>query len=285
MQPLGSSSPAHIVTSIERHEPYTVPDTLDLATATEQSAETLFNNVADAYLEFRRVYYREASPSLATVPPASNGVQQAHVAQLAENTLRVIPSSVKAVPLLGGLLEHLQQVANIYSMSETERTTLHNLTMLYLHGVNHGLQPWYVNWYLASAQQLSRVNHPDYFIEHPWDALFYLPPRDLTRFEEGVHTGDVAVITDCMHALAQRLIAALKEPIEVQSQLAFTGPGGDERRAAFQLKTTAALGFGAYLIWEEAHTILRPKSREDPTPASQLAALPPETESLMTDSR
>jgi hypothetical protein len=251
------------------------PTDVDLAGATRDAAKTLFDDVSIAYLAFRRQYYHEANPTLATIPPASTEVQQAHLAQVADDTLRLIPRAIRNVPLLGGLLDHLEEVANIHSMSQRERTALHNATMLFLHGVQDGIQPWYVTWLAASAERLSQVTHPDYFMVFPWDALLYLPPVPLAQFVAAVQSGDVAGVKSAMQALAARLIDALHDPIGIQPKLAFTGADGENRATIFHLQTQAALALGALLVLGVVKTTLdRPKQVSPPE--SALAAYPPE---------
>lgn len=244
-------------------------------------ADAVTARVAEHYLAFRRAYYHEARPSLDTVPPAHAEIHQAEIAQLADNTLRLIPSALKSLPVLGGLLTHLQQVANIHSMSERERSTLHNQTMAFLHGLHDGIQPWYVSWLLASARNLGTEQHDRYYMQFPWDALLYLDAAHLLALEDAVARSNVAGIQGVLEHLADRLVRALDDPIGVQPELAFTGPEAERRRLVFRLKTSAALALGAYLVVEEARVLLYP---HDPKPEirSALAPLPPELIAQMT---
>src|SRR5689334_6999881 len=98
---------------------------------TRDFAAALYDEVAAAYLQFRRTYYHEEQPSLASTPRASAEISKAEVAQVAESTLKALPNVVKGLPILGGVIEHLQQVADLNSISEVERTTLHNMTMAF----------------------------------------------------------------------------------------------------------------------------------------------------------
>lgn len=244
-------------------------------------ADTVSAQVAEHYLAFRRVYYHEARPSLDTVPPAHAEIHQAEIARLADNTLRLMPAALKSLPLLGGLLAHLQQVANIHSMSERERSTLHNLTMAFLHGLHGGIQPWYVSWLLASARSLSIEQHDGYYMQFPWDALLYHDAGQLRTFEQVVTQGDIAGVEGVLERLADRLVRALDDPIAVQPELAFTGPESERRRLTFRLKTSAALALGAYLVVEEARVLLHPHEAA-PELRSALAPLPPELAAQMT---
>jgi hypothetical protein len=256
----------------------TWPRTTDLAGATTATAQRVYAQVAERYLSFRRTYYDETNPTLATMPPATNVIHQAGIARIAENTLRVVPEAIKAIPLIGGLLEHLQQVANIHSLSAHERLILHNTTMFFMHGVRDGLQPWYLDWLLATAENLSGTLAPEYFMIYPWDALLYLPPVELTVFQSVVRQGDIPGAEQVIERLAQRLCDALADPIGVQAKLAFTGPAGKEREAAFDLQTAAALALGGYLVVGGAANLLR----HAPTtpPASVVAPLSPEMAAL-----
>jgi hypothetical protein len=267
--------PYDAVAGIERAPALAWPTAVDLAGATQAAATTLFDEVGAAYLAFRRQYYHEANPTLATVPPASVEVQQAHLAQLADNTLRLVPHAIRSVPLLGGLLDHLEQVANIHSMSQRERTALHNTTMIFLHGVQGGIQPWYVTWLAASAERLSQVTHPEYFMVFPWDALLYLPALPLAEFVAAVRSGDVSVVETNVRVLAARLIDALHDPIGNQPKLAFAGPDSEGRATIFNLKTQAALALGTLLVLGALKSTLD-RTPPLPPPDPALAPYPPE---------
>ena len=194
---------------------------------------------------------------------------------LAENTLRLVPKAVKTLPVVGGFVEHLQQVADLNSLSESELATLHNMTMAFLYGIKGGIQPWYVEWALASARQLANVYDPNYFMTYSWDACLYFAPDDLVRFEHAVSVGDLPGIEHAMQQIADRLITALSTPIDAQFEFAFTGPDADQRRITFRLKTAASVALGAYLVTEEVRTLLHPREQRG-TPSSALAPLPPE---------
>src|SRR5512146_784536 len=129
-------------------EPAETTDTITncdlLAKETQATAARLYDAVSAAYLDFRRTYYHEEQPSLATTPPAHDEIHRADIALLAESTLRLVPTSVRTLPVVGGLVDHLRQVSDLNSISESERTALHNMTMAFLYGMKNGIQPWYV---------------------------------------------------------------------------------------------------------------------------------------------
>jgi hypothetical protein len=252
-----------------------LPKVDELAERTREFAAGLYDAVATEYLQFRRTYYHEEQPSLANRPHASTEIHKAEVALLAENTLRVLPIAVKALPVVGGIMEHLQEVTDLNSISETERTTLHNMTTAFLYGVRNGLQRWYVQWALASARRLASVWDASYFMAYPWDACLYKTPDELARFEQAVGTGNAEDSEQAMQQIAERLITALRDPLATQFEYAFTGPDADRRRTTFRLKTAATIALGAYLITEEVRTLLQPRGAVV-TPPSALAPLPPE---------
>jgi hypothetical protein len=252
----------------------TIPNPSELVEQTREFAARIYEAVAAQYLRFRQEFYHEAEPSLATVPPAHAEIRQAEVARLAESILRLVPQAIKSIPLVGGFLDHLEQVADIHSISEDERTALHNMTLAFLHGINGGIQPWYVEWLLASAHNLSQVRHAEYYMEYPWDGLLYMPPAALAAFDEAVRTGDIEAIKREIDHLGGRLIEVLRDPVHTQPELAFTGPDSERRRFLFNLRTAAALALLTYLIAEEVRSLTRPR-RAGPPP-SALAPLPPQ---------
>jgi hypothetical protein len=255
--------------------PATIPNPSELVEQTRAFAAEVYQAVSTQYLEFRREYYHEDQPSLATVPPAHAEIRQAEVARLAESTLRLVPGVIKGVPLIGGFLEHLEEVADIHSISEDERTELHNMTMAFLHGIKEGIQPWYVEWLLASAHGLSQVSHAQYYMEFPWDGLLYKTPAELAAFDAAVRSGNIAALKSEIDQLGGRLIEVLRDPVRAQPALAFTGPDGERRHFLFNLQTAAALALTAYLVAEEVHAIVRPHRAAGP-PQSALAPLPPQ---------
>lgn len=246
-----------------------------LAEETRAAAARLYDMVAAAYLGFRHTYYHEEQPSLATTPPTHGEVYKAEIALLAENTLRLMPATVTALPVVGGLIDHLQHVADLNSVAEPERTALHNMAMAFLYGMKNGIQPWYIDWALASARRLARVHDGDYFTTHPWDACFFMAEDDLAGFERAIHADERSGIEHAMQQIADRLIAALRNPVEAQFEFAFTGPEAEHRRTIYRLKTAATIALGAYLVTEEVRTLLHPQAQRG-MPASVLAPLPPE---------
>jgi hypothetical protein len=267
---LASHTAGSVVAVVER-----LPD------QTRAWAEAISARVAEHYLAFRRTYYHEAHPTLESTPPAQSEIHQAEVARLADNVLRLMPSAVRSVPVLGGLLEQLQQVANIHSMTEHERAMLHNLTMTFLHGVRGGIQPWYAGWLLGSARGLHAQQPDTYFMQFPWDALLYQDDGQLRAFEAAMAQSDAAGIERVLERISEKLIRALVDPISTQPDLAFTGPDAERRRLVFRLKTSAALALGAYLVAEEARALLHPHQAA-PALHSVLAPLPPELAVFMT---
>ena len=250
----------------------TPPAASKLAEQTRDFADQTFKAVASAYLAFRREYYHESQPSLATLPPAHAEVRKSELALLAESTLRLTPKAIRAIPLVGGFIAHLQQVADMHAVSEDERTALHNLTIGFLHGIRGGIQPWYVQWLRDSARNLSQITDLDYYLEFPYDGLLYRDPAALASLDTAVRSADMAALRDEIGQMAARLIETLADPVGVQPHLAFTGPDGDHRRFVFNLETAAGLALLAYLITAEARTLLHPRSA---SPArSALAPLP-----------
>ena len=178
---------------------------------------------------------------------------------LAESTLRVTPQAIKSIPIVGAVVQHLEQVADMHSIAEEERTALHNLAIGFLHGVRGGIQPWYMEWLLASAHNLSQVTHLDYYLEFPFDGLLYRDPAALAALDAAVRTGNIAVLRHEIDHLATRLIEVLHDPVRAQPRLAFTGPDGEHRRVVFNLKTVAGLALAAYLVTAEARHLIHPQ--------------------------
>lgn len=256
------------------HTVVTAPHLSELADQTRAFADQTFEAVAQEYLAFRREYYHEAEPSLATLPQAHAEIRKSEVALLAESMLRLAPQAVKSIPLVGSFVTHLRQVADMHSIAEDERAALHNLAMGFLHGVRGGIQPWYVEWLLASAHNLSQISDLDYYLEFPFDGLLYRDPAALATFDAAVRQGDTAAIRREIERMAAKLIEALRDPVGVQPLLAFTGPDGERRHVVFNLQTTAALALMAYLIATEVRLLSNP--RQDVAFHSALASLPPQ---------
>jgi hypothetical protein len=233
--------------------------------------------VISAYLAFRREYYHEAQPDLACAPSAHAEIRDAELAGVSRGVLRLVPQAVHSIPILGGLVEHLEQVADIHSISEQERSELHNMTMLFLHGIQGGIQPWYSDWLLASSRNLAAIDVPEYYFDHPWDGMLYRSPRELQTFAGAVQNEDRKVITGEVERVGNGLVNVLRDPVKMHSTLAFSGPNAEQRRALFQLKTTAALGLGAYLIVNQFQQSLHPRAPKGvQSKQSRLAPVPAE---------
>jgi hypothetical protein len=252
--------------------PPSVPNANELVEQTQGYAAQVFAAVATEYLGFRREYYHETQPSLATIPPAHTEIRKAELALLAESTLRVTPQAIKSIPIVGAVVQHLEQVADMHSIAEEERTALHNLAIGFLHGVRGGIQPWYLEWLLASAHNLSQVTYLDYYLEFPFDGLLYRDPAALAALDAAVRASNIAVLQHEIDHLATRLIEVLRDPVRAQPRLAFTGPDGERRRVVFNLKTVAGLALAAYLVTAEARHLIHPQ--QAPPPRSALAPLP-----------
>jgi hypothetical protein len=202
------------------------------------------------------------------------------MALFADNALRLLPQGVKSAPILGGLLEHLDQVAELHSLSAAKCLALHNLAVVQLHGVKDGLQAWYVEWALATAHDLSHVGRDDYFFAFPWDACLYKSASELAVFDDAVRAGDSTEIKRQVAQIGDRLIAALRDPLGAQAQYAFTGPESEWRKTLFHLKTSAALMLAAYLVSDEVRSLLQPHQVK-PELISVAAPLPAAVSSLL----
>jgi hypothetical protein len=249
-----------------------MPNSNELVEQTRDYAAQVFEAVATAYLAFRREYYHETQPSLATIPLAHTEIRKAELALFVESILRATPQAIKSIPIVGAFLRHLEQVADMHSIAEEERTALHNLAIGFLHGVRGGIQPWYVEWLLASAHNLSQVTHLDYYLEFPFDGLLYRDPKALAALDAAVRASNIAALQHEIDQLATRLIEVLRDPVRAQPRLAFTGPDGEHRRFVFNLKTVAGLALAAYLVTAEARHLMH--SRQATEPRSALAPLP-----------
>jgi hypothetical protein len=242
-----------------------------LAQQTQTVAAQLYQTIGNHYLEFRRVYFHDTNPSLATEPPAHPEPHQTETAKLAENALKVVPSNVQSLPIIGDLVVHLQRVVNIHTLTENELLTLHNVTMIYLYGVRDGIQGWYVDYLLDAADKLQHETNPDYYIEYPWHGLFYLPPDETAAFSLAVQQGDITAISNQVQQLGNRLSAALQNPFKAQEDLAFSGEDGERHKMIFTLKTTAGLAIGAYLAIETVRAVVGPHhAHELPQPVIQI---------------
>ncbi len=238
--------------------PSAAPRANGLAQRTRDRVAELHAAVAREYLAFRREFYHEDTPDLSHPPSPHAEIRQGELAGVSRSVLRLVPQAVHSIPVVGGFLEHLEQVADVHSISEQERSELHNMAMLFLHGTKDGIQMWYVEWLLESARGLAQLDGTEYYLDHPWDALLYRPPTELRQLEAAVRNVDHTALEHDVERLATRLIKALHDPIGMHSELAFTGPKADRQRQIFQLKTAAALALGAYLIIEQVQQMLRP---------------------------
>jgi len=253
--------------------PPTLPGLTTFPGRTRETAAKLHATLSEAYLGFRHTYYHEDAPTLAMLPPAHAEIHQAELARLAESVLRVMPPAVKSLAIFGGLIEHLQNVANLHSVSERERTALHNLTTVVLDGLTDGIQPWFIAWRLETARRLSTVADGAYYLTFPWEALLYLDSAELADLEEAARRGNVPELECDARRLAQRLIGVLHDPIGAQPDLIFVGPDADRQRLRFHLKTVVALGLAVYLVFAQARRLFNPP-RPQPVPTSTLPPVP-----------
>jgi hypothetical protein len=263
-QPQGAGAP-----------PVTLPNGAALPEQTRDFAAQVYAAVAEEYLQFRRAFFHEATPSLATVPPSSTEVQRTEAARLAEDALKFVPKSVRTAPIVHEVIGHLQWEVDIHSLTERERINLHNLTMIFLYGVQDSVQPWFVEWVVGVERELQSERHPDYYLAYPWQAILYQPPQGYRAFEEAVLAGDVTGIMHEMTRLANLLIDVLRDPLGMQPKLVFSGPDGERRRALFGLKTAAGLALAAYLAYDTVHDLMHPAQSYQP-PQSVIRAFPPQ---------
>ncbi|MBA3826344.1 MAG: hypothetical protein H0X24_20895 [Ktedonobacterales bacterium] len=263
-------------------QPFTmkVPDPAGLLTATRPLASQLYGDISTDYLQFRRTYFREQNPTLATEPPLHPSPHHDETARLAETALKAIPGVVQSVPLLGDIYGHLHRVVNIHTLTENELLMLHNVTMVFLYGTRDGLQAWYVEYLNNTAHQLADVKHGEYYIEFPFHGLFYIPPEDLVKFDIAIKQGDPARIAAYVQNLAEHLATALRDPFHGQEHFSFAGPDGDRHRTIFNLKTTAGLAIGGYLALEAVRSLVSPHTASGPAqPAIHL--VPPEMQQFL----
>ena len=256
-----------------------MPNRAQLADQTRDFAAQVRASVLDVYLEFRRTYYHESDPSLEVPPPKSNEVQRNERAVIAHEMLRalqLLPREIQAIVLIRDLLDQLQWETDIHTLTENERTTLHNIAHVFLHGVNGGVQPWYVEWLLQSAHNLQYATDERYYLAFPWQGLLYRKPEELAAFDAAVRGGDVAGVEHEIQRLATGLIEVLRDPMNTQPKLAFSGPDGERRHLLFRLKTSAGLALGAYLAVEQINSLLHPRKQ-----TSISSALPPLPDSLL----
>ncbi len=253
-----------------------VSDPAKLVAGSRDFADEAYRVVGAAYLEFRRVYYHDPNPSLATQPTPITEVQRTETARIGAGTLSALPGEVKAAPIVHDLVNHLQKMVDIQSLTEVERTQLHNMSMAFLYGVKDGVQAWFVEWMLQCQEQLQHVTHDDYYVHFPWQGLLYRQPDELVKFEAAVRNTDVTGILREVGHYGDRLTEVLAEPVKTQYDLAFSGPGGERKKIVFNLKTTAGLALGAYLTVEATRALVGLGHREaEGPPLSLINDLPP----------
>lgn len=242
---------------------------LTLAEATRSAAQQIEDTVAEAYLDFRRTYYHDANPTLDSVPAHSDEVLRTESGTIADETLRFVPRIIRELPLLRDMINHLQWEVDIHSLTEQERIELHNMTMVFLHGIQGGVQPWYVDWVLHVMQALQYVEHPDYYLAFPWQGMLYRKPEALAAFARAAAGNDVGAIIGEIQRIGKSLVEALHDPLGVQTKLCFSGPNGERNRTIFTLKTSAALALGAYLAYDLARDLLHPDHHQPPVSVIQ----------------
>ena len=253
-----------------------VPNGAALFAQTHDFAAQVFARVSAEYLDFRRKQYHEDNPSLTTVPPKLDHADQTASGKVAEQALRFTPKEVRIIPFVHDLLDTLQWTVDINTLTDRERTSLHNITMIFLNGVQGGVHPWFVQWMLQAAYALQHATHPNYYLAFPWHGLLYKAPSELVALDNAVRTGDIPTLQDEVQKLADHLVKVLRDPLHTQPDLAFSGVGGERRRMMFNIKVTAALAIGAYLAAETVNNLLHPP-RESPPPTS-LVDFPQELE-------
>ncbi len=246
-----------------------------LAEQTRDFAAQAYAAVAAEYLQFRRQYCHEENPSLATVPPSSPEVQRTEPARIAEGALALVPKFARSAPLVRDLIGHLQWEIDIHSLTGRERLDLHNLTMIFLYGIQDGVHTWFVEWIAGAERNLQQRLHPDYYLAYPWHGILYQHEEAYHVFAEAVAVGDAQGIIHEMTRIANRLVEVLRDPLGTQPHLAFSGPDGERRQTLFRLKTSAGLALAAYLAYDTVHELLHPQGPYQP-PQSVIGSYPPE---------
>lgn len=262
-------------TSLAQRPPTRVPNPQQLYEQSRDTAARIYAAVAEQYLDFRRRFFGEPNPTLATLPPQSDVVQQTEGGKIADRTLHLMPHTVRELPLVRELMDHLQWETDIHTLTGRERIALHNMTMAFLYGTDGGIQPWYVEWLLEQMHRVQNVTHPKYYLAYPWHGLLYRSPEELAAFDQAVTTGNVYAIEQQMEHWAGQIIMVLRDPLGSQPKLAFSGPHADQSRILFELKTAAALALGAYLAVEAVRDLLGARQPATP-PQSAIDAFPPQ---------
>lgn len=266
---MSGTQPQHALDSIP-----TLPNPDELTGRTHDFAQRIGEAIAEPYLAFRRNYYHETAPSLATEPPPDSSVQRTETATLAQRALQVFPRELHMVPVMRELLDHLQWVVDLHSITAGERRAIHNLTMTVLRGLQGGVQPWLVEWMLFAAHRLQSATDARYYMTYPWQALLYRAPHELAAFDQAMRAGDVTALAGEVERLAGQLIEVLHNPLAAQPKLIFTGPDGERRKLMYELKTSAALALGAYLAVDAVRGFLHHDQLPTTLP-SVLHELPP----------
>jgi hypothetical protein len=260
---------------VQQRQSARLPNPQQLYAQTHDAAARLYNAVAEQYMQFRRQYYGEAQPSLATVPPQTDAVQQTEPGKIADRALHLMPRAVRELPLIRELMDHLQWEVDIHTLTGRERTALHNMAMVFLYGTDGGIQPWYVEWLLEQMHRIQGVTHGKYYLAYPWHGLLYRSPQELAAFDQAVGTGNILAIAQQMEHWASQLVMVLRDPLASQPKLAFSGPHGEERHMLFNLKTSAAVAVGAYLAYEAVRDLLGAHHETAP-PQSVIEPWPPQ---------
>lgn len=252
-----------------------VPNPQQLFDQSRDVAARMYTAVAQQYLQFRRQYFGEADPNLATVPPMTDTIQQTETGKIADRALHLMPHAVRELPLVRELMDHLQWEVDIHTLTARERTALHNLAMVFLYGTDGGIQAWYVDWLLEQMHRIQGVTHPKYYLAYPWQGLLYRTPQELAAFDNAAQSGNVLEIEQHLEHYAGQLIMVLRDPLGTQPKLAFSGAHGEERRVLFNLKTSAAIALGAYLAVEAVRDLLGQHHTQAP-PQSVIQSFPPQ---------
>jgi hypothetical protein len=258
----------------QQGQPVRLPDPQRLVEQTRDAAARLYTAVAQQYLTFRRDYFHEPEPTLATPPPQSDAVQQTESGKIADRALRLMPHAVRDLPLIRELMDHLQWEVDIHTLTSRERISLHNIVLVFLYGTDGGIQPWFVEWLNQQMHSIQSVTHSKYYLAYPWHGLLYRTPDELRAFDTAVSQENILEIEREMERYAGQLITVLRDPLHTQPKLAFSGPHAEERRILFNLKTSAAVALGAYLAVEAVRDLFG-QHHEPEAPDSAVAMFTP----------
>jgi hypothetical protein len=244
-----------------------VVDLSNLAERTHADIQKTYETVLKEYLNYRHVHYHEKNPSIETDPTPVNTVHRGGIVPLAENALKIIPQDIRNIPVIGGLLVHLEDVIDLNTFAEDERRGFHDLTVVYLLGIQDGIQPSFVQWYLDMARKLQQPVHPRYYFAYPWEGLLYLNPEKFIAFSKAIQTGDASTIKNQIIDLGNRIIDTLRDPMKAQSTLAFSGPNEQARRRNFHMKTTTAVVVGTVVAFGVARAVIQRNPSSNPGPS------------------